>query len=121
MNILYLYSELGPYNIPVLRLLVEKYNVTVHVVSWDVKKLKPYSPPEIEGIKYYNRSNFSSLGILELCKSIDPDIVYVSGWMDKGYFSSLKWSRNRNIPVVTGFDDQWVGSSAKTWCDLLSI
>ena len=42
MNILYLYSELMPYNIPVLKIFTEKYSAKVNVISWDNRKLTPY-------------------------------------------------------------------------------
>ncbi len=110
MKILYLYSELAAYNIPVFKTLTNKYNALLHVVSWDKKKLKPYEAPEIENVHYYQRSEFSSDSLLTLAKNIKPDIIYVSGWMDKGYFKTLRFFKNNNIPIVIGFDDQWVGS-----------
>ena len=91
MNILYLYSELGPYNIPVIKTLVEKHEAHVYIISWDKAKLKPYTAPHLDGVTYYKRSEFSASDIVDLCVKIRPDIVYVSGWMDKGYFPALKF------------------------------
>lgn len=111
LKVLYLYSELVAYNISFFKTLVENYNAEIHVVSWDKKKLKPYTPPSVNGVFYYKRSTLTSDDIFELAKKIVPDIIYVSGWMDKGYFKTLRYFKDMGIPVITGFDDQWVGSS----------
>jgi len=110
MKILYLYSEISPYNIPVFKCLTQAYGATIHVVHWDHKKLTPFAPSPIENVFYYKRSHYSTEQIYELAKTIDPDIVYVSGWMDKGYLPIARRFRARGTPVVTGFDDQWVGN-----------
>lgn len=110
MRILYLYSEIGPYNIPVLRRLSEQYGARIDVVCWDQKCLKPYTPPEIPNVQFHRRSQFDSRSIFLLAEAIQPDIIYVSGWMDKGYFQTSRMFKARGVPVVTGFDDQWVGS-----------
>lgn len=110
MKILYLYSEIGPYNIPVFKCLTQSHGATIHVVHWDHKKLKPFVPPSIEDVSFYKRSQYSPDRIFELAQAIDPDVIYVSGWMDKGYLPTARRFRTRGIPVVAGFDDQWVGN-----------
>ena len=109
MQILYLYSELVGYQIPILLEYVKSYNAQVHVVSWDKNKLKPYEPPIHDGITYYKRSEFDIKKLNELADSINPDIIYVSGWMDKGYLNVTKRFKKLGVPVVTAFDDIWEG------------
>jgi len=109
-KILYLYSEIVGYNIPVFKEYVNNYNAEVHVVHWDHKKLKPYDPEEIAGVFYYKRSEYDFKNILDLAKKIDPAIIYISGWMDKDYLKVTKIFKKRGIPVVTGFDDIWFGN-----------
>jgi glycosyltransferase involved in cell wall biosynthesis len=109
-RILYLYSELAPYNIPVIRQLVAEYRAEFHIVSWNDDKLKPYEPPPIAGVRYYPRSEFTAAGILKLAKRLAPSLVYVSGWMDKDYLSTARHFRSTGVPVVCGFDDIWVAS-----------
>jgi len=110
MKILYLYSEIGPYNIPVFKCLTQFYGASIHVVHWDHKKLKPYSPPLVENVLYYKRSQYSSEQIYKLAQTIAPDIIYVSGWMDKDYLPTARRFKAHGIPVVSGFDDQWFGN-----------
>ena len=110
MKILYLYSEIMPYNIPVLEEFVQNCNCEVHVVHWDHKGLNPYKPPKFGNVIYYKRSGYNKSQLLKLTREIQPDIINISGWMDKDYLSVVKKFKEQGIPVVTGFDDQWVGT-----------
>lgn len=111
LKILYLYSELVGYQIPIFKEFVTKYNADVHVMSWDKNKIKPYIPELISGVTYYKRSDYSKEKILSLAFHIKPDIVYISGWMDKAYMYVTKRLKKKKIPIVTAFDDIWTGSA----------
>jgi glycosyltransferase involved in cell wall biosynthesis len=110
VNILYLYSELVGYQIPIFEIYVKEYKAQVHVISWDKYKLKPYQPPVINGVTFYKRSEYSVKALLSLAMKINPDIIYISGWMDKGYLWIAKYFRKKGIKIVTAFDDKWSGS-----------
>ena len=110
MKILYLYSELVAYQIPVFVEYTTKYNAKVHVVSWDKNKLKPYNPPELNNVTYYKRSEYTKKTLTQLVTDINPDLIYISGWMDRVYLSVVRNFRKKGVPVVTGFDDQWKGT-----------
>lgn len=45
-----------------------------------------------------------------MVEGIAPELVYVSGWMDRGYLTVARMLRSRNIPVVMGLDGQWFGT-----------
>lgn len=110
MKILYLYAEIMGYQIPVLKQYVDEYNAEVDVVHWDHKKLTPYTPPNISGINYYKRSEYNLERLMDLATESKPDIVYVSGWMDKDYMSVCKFLKNRGVLIVAGSDTQWKGT-----------
>jgi glycosyltransferase involved in cell wall biosynthesis len=110
MVILYLYSELMGYQIPVLREYVTIYNAKVHVVHWNHKKLTPYEPVSIEGVSYYKRSDYNKTTLLALSKELKPDVVYVSGWMDKEYLKVCSVLKKNGVPIVAGCDTQWKGN-----------
>ena len=95
---------------PVFEELVKSFDAEVHVVSWDKNKLKPYELPVINKVTFYKRSKYNKRNLIELIDCINPDIVYVSGWMDTLYLSVLNSLIYKKIPVVTGFDDQWHGN-----------
>jgi len=107
MKILYLYTELMGYQIPIFREYVNTYDAEVHVMHKDKKKATPYVPPPIDGVKYYKRSDFSLKELKEFVIKINPDIIYISGWMDKGYVKAVRPLCKKGVPVVTGFDDIW--------------
>ncbi len=110
MTILYLYSELAAYNFPVFRELVASYDAHIHVVHWEPHRLRPVQRPAIDHVHYYNRSSLTERAIVDLAESISPNITYVSGWMDKGYLPAAKRLKEKGVPVVIGFDDQWRGT-----------
>lgn len=108
--VLYLYSELVGYQISIFEEYVRTFDADVHVVHWDHKKIKPYIPSSLNRVFYYKRSEYDFERILDLSNKIEPDIVYVSGWMDKDYLRVTQRKKGQGIPVVTGFDDIWIGS-----------
>lgn len=110
-NIIFLYSEVVGYLMPLFRSLSQDHGYIVSVVHWDKNLLKPYTPPEIENVTYYPSSSFSKESLNEFCLKINPEIIYVSGWMDKTYLSAAKIQRKRGIKIITGFDDMWKGNS----------
>lgn len=120
MVILYLYSELVGYQIPIFFEYTNKYNAKVHVVNWDKNNIKPYAPPEIRNVTYYKRSQFTTKSLTELALEINPDIIYISGWMDRDYLVVAKEFRKKGVPVVAGFDDQWIGTVRQRIASLLS-
>lgn len=110
LTILYLYAELMGYQISTFKELTNKYGANLHIVHWDHKKLTPYIPPNIPNVNYYKRSQFSKDQLLELAENIKPNLVYVSGWMDKEYLSVCMRLKKKKIPVVAGSDTQWKGN-----------
>lgn len=95
------------YQIPVFKEYTNSYNSEVHVFHWDHKKLTPYIPEVIENVLYYKRSQFKKYDDLKnIVMRINPDIVYVSGWMDKDYIRLCRILR-RKIPVIAGSDTQY--------------
>lgn len=107
MKILYLYAELMGYQIPILEEYVKDDTNEVHVIHWDKKKLTPYIPKPINKVSYYNRSTFNKLSLKQFIKKLNPDIVFISGWMDLGYLVAVRPLIKKGIPIVTGFDDIW--------------
>jgi len=95
------------YQMPIFKEYVKKDFNEVHVIHWDKKKLTPYIPIPIDNVHYYNRSTFNSLNLKKFIKKLNPDIVFISGWMDFGYLVSVRPLIKMGIPVIAGFDDIW--------------
>ena len=110
MNILYLYTEVMGYNLPIFEQLATEYGATVHVVRWTNNKLTPFVPAESANINYYDRSSFTQQALLDFARDLKPSLTYISGWQDKGYLPVVRLLKAQGVPVVTGLDSQWFGT-----------
>lgn len=118
-TILILYTELMPYNFVVVKELISR-GCRVHIVLWDTNKKTPYLPPVWEGVSYYNRSSFCDKAQLwHFIVTLNPDLIWTSGWIDPLYNSvAARIRRQLHIPVVAGSDTQWRGG--KQWLNVLT-
>lgn len=120
MRILYLYSELMGYQIPVLKEYLKEPNSEIVVVSWDKNKLTPYKIPDIPAIKFYKRSEFTSQKLISFCDQYDPDIIFTSGWMDRDYLKVARQQKKKGKLVIAGVDTQWEGKLKQIIATLIS-
>jgi glycosyltransferase involved in cell wall biosynthesis len=108
-KIVFLYTELAAYFMACVKELMLVPGVEVHIVRWPLNKEAPFDFSFPAGLKVYNRNEYKEdQALLDLVKTIDPALIYCSGWIDKGYMKVAKSCRKR-IPVVVGFDNQWRG------------
>ncbi len=118
LNIVYLYTELMPYNIVVIKELV-RLGARVYVFYYDRYRKTPYSPPKIEHCDFFSRYDFSDKELFFKIKELNPAIVYTAGWIDKGYARiSRRIRKELGIPVVAGCDTQWQGG--KQWLNVVT-
>lgn len=110
IKILYLYSELAEYFAACIRHLEANENVEIHIVKWPVNSDAPFQFSFPDSVSVYDRERYSGADLLELAKSIDPDLIFCCGWMDREYIWVCK-AFNGNIPVIGGMDNQWTGSA----------
>jgi len=111
MKILYLYTEVMGYNLPIFEELATTYGATVDVVHWNQNKLTPFIPKtSSSNIRFHERSGFSPVTLRQFALALSPDLVYVSGWQDRGYMPALKALKSSGAKIVMGLDSQWTGS-----------
>ena len=110
MKILYLYTEIMGYNLPILERLVSVYGATVEVVRWNQNKLTPFVPPTIPGVTFHERTSLNDERLLQFAIDFKPDLVYISGWQDRGYLPVVARLKDLGSVIVTGMDSQWTGS-----------
>lgn len=109
MKILYLYTEIMGYNLPILERLLSLYGAKVDVVRWNQNKLTPFVPAPISGVNFHERSSFSDEQLLTFAIGFKPDLVYISGWQDRGYLPIVAKLKAQGSVIVTGMDSQWTG------------
>lgn len=113
MNIVFLYSRYAVYLEGTLRALIDSTeDVHIDVVYWDQSRLLPFIVGEVENISFHRRSCLSVIELHDLLVRTRPDILYISGWMDRGYIlAAMKYKRKyTNVRIVVGIDDQWHNS-----------
>ncbi len=110
IKILFLYSELMGYNSAWFKGLNEASDVEILVVHWDKNKLTPFQTEEIGNVTYLKRSILTYKELLKTCEAFNPNIVYISGWMDKDYLKIGYQLRKNGSILIGGLDTHWTGS-----------
>lgn len=97
---------------------LEKLECSIGILHWgnyNPAKSDEYGYKVINGykeIEFFVRSDFNSNQILEFLEAKKPEIIVVSGWMDKGYLLAARKYKKifPNVKIVTAIDDIWHGS-----------
>jgi len=119
LKIVFLYTELATYFLSCLDELIKLDVVEVHLFRWPLNKEAPFDFKFNPEIKVYERKQYKNSELLKIVSNIQPDLIYCSGWVDRGYKKICKNYKNQ-IPVIVGIDNQWVGSSKQKLGVLLS-
>jgi glycosyltransferase involved in cell wall biosynthesis len=115
INIIYLYTSVTGYVLSTLKALHATGQVNdIHLI-YRAKDRTDGNRFAVEGapwLKLIPRHTLSDRGIFDLLRTVRPEIVYVSGWVDKGYLRAVSRYRaaGGKTHVVCGIDDQWKGS-----------
>lgn len=123
-RILFLYARLNGFVLSTARALARHRDVaSVDIVHWDQAADigNGYVPgPGGGALSLHRRSSLDARGLDRLFTEVRPDIVYVSGWMDRLYLSRLLAYRRRNerVTSVCGFDDQWLGTPRQVFASI---
>lgn len=116
-TVLFLYTELAAYTVACLRAAAHTFDL--HVVRWPVNREAPFEFGPEEGIRLYDRRTFSRKNLAVLADDINPDLVVVSGWIDKDYVAIARKLRSI-IPVVLILDNPWKGALKQQLAALVS-
>lgn len=115
INIIYLYTSVNGFVLSTLKALHDSGNIKDIYLIYRVKGATDGNRFLVEGVQWLKlipRHTISEIEIFELLRTIRPQIVYVGGWVDRGYLRAV--SRYRALggktQVVCGIDDQWIGS-----------
>ncbi|MEO8066693.1 MAG: glycosyltransferase family 4 protein [Flavobacteriales bacterium] len=111
MKLLFLYTELAPYFLACVERLVKDHAVEVHIVRWPVNKEAPFALRFPDGVRVYERDRFDDAALMELSESIDADIAFASGWVDKGYLKVCRALCAKGKPTVMCSDTAWRGDA----------
>jgi glycosyltransferase involved in cell wall biosynthesis len=116
--VIFLYTEIATYFTACCNEL-QKF-ADVHVIRYPVNKEAPFQFGEDgDGVKYYERKNHSPEELKQLVLSLNPDIIFCSGWIDKEYLKICAAYKGK-IPVVLCMDTKWKGTAKQKIAALLS-
>lgn len=110
MKILYLYTELTPSVIAVIKQLTARYSAHVDVFYWEKGGHTPYQPPAVEGVTFIPSRRLSARQIKDQSVALNPDVIYISAWEDRRYLMAAREFVRLAKPVIAGFDDIWEGN-----------
>ncbi|MCB0771601.1 MAG: glycosyltransferase family 4 protein [Flavobacteriales bacterium] len=110
-TVLVLYTELAPYVLACLNAFVEHSKVKVELVRWPVNPEAPFELSFHPAITVHERRNLEDVGLVALAERTAPDLVFASGWVDKGYLKVCRAMRKKGVPTVMTFDTAWRGGA----------
>lgn len=110
-NVLVLYTELAPYFLACLEVLVAEHGVQVHVVRWPLNKEAPFQLSFAEGITVHERDALDDQGLIDLVDRLHPVLTLTSGWVDKAYLRACRHMRQQGTPTVMCSDTAWRGDA----------
>lgn len=106
-NIVYLYSEIMPYQIIVFREL-SKMGYCIHAFYLDKKIQTCYILPNINNVYYYKSSEYDKALLLSTIHKLNPVLMVVCGWSEEKYlYVSRYMKRNTSLPIVCPIDTQY--------------
>jgi glycosyltransferase involved in cell wall biosynthesis len=115
---LFLYTEAAPYVLACLQRLAEGHGVEVHLVRWPVNAEAPFAALEGGTIHDSIRDRSDDAGLFQRCMALSPDVVFVSGWVDKTYLRVARTLRAKGVPVVLCSDTAWRGD-LRQWANVV--
>ena len=86
-KVLFLYSELADYTVNCINLLAEK--AEIKLVHWPINPEAPFEFKFSHNIKALSRNLFTIQELSKFLSDSKPDLVLVSGWIDKGYLKAI--------------------------------
>jgi glycosyltransferase involved in cell wall biosynthesis len=118
-KIVFLYTELAAYFLSCVDALINSGRAEVHVFRWPLNKEAPFDFKFHPEIKLYERKNFNQVQLQQEVDKINPDLIFCSGWVDKGYKKVCK-KYCKFIPVIVGIDNHWTGEFKQRIASALS-
>lgn len=114
-NIVFLYSRINGFVVSTAMNIARRLDRgKVTIVYWDSAKDtgNRFSVESDANVTLLKRSDHDDDSLCRLLIGLDPDLVYLSGWMDPGYVKAVNRVRRGATDFVTvcGIDDQWFGT-----------
>tara|TARA_R110002033_G_C3896269_1_gene239485 strand:+ start:12221 stop:13258 length:1038 start_codon:yes stop_codon:yes gene_type:complete len=120
MNILVLYTRLTGYWMACMRKDVELNNNKYLVYRAPPSKDAPFKIESEPGITICNYSETEISAMQSEINEFKPGLIYIAGWTNKQYLKIAKTYKTKGVPVITGMDNQWLGTIKQYVASLFS-
>lgn len=110
MNILVLYTRLTGYWMACMQHDSLKNGNQYLVIRKTPSAEAPFVIKEEKNIRVLDDDALNLQELYKLAADFNPNLVYVSGWADKRFLKLALYYKQHEIPVVTGMDNQWLGT-----------
>ena len=107
-RVVFLYVQLSGYMVSCLNQLANN-GVEVHVVHYDVSERVPFIFHFNANIKRYLRAELNQNQLFNLVKELQPEAIFCSGWMDKGYLRVIQRFSGKTNTILM-LDTVWESS-----------
>jgi glycosyltransferase involved in cell wall biosynthesis len=106
-KVLFLYTEIAEYFVAACRALAQ--NAEVYIIRWPVNSEAPFEFKVPQGVHIIDRNQYDTKALNKKVKEIQPNVIFCSGWIDKGYLKVVK-EFSGQIPTVLSMDNHWKGT-----------
>ncbi|WP_458628883.1 glycosyltransferase [Winogradskyella sp. PC D3.3] len=110
MNIVVLYTRLTGYWMACMRKDVALNKNTYLVYRTAPSPEAPFKIKSEPGITICDYSEPAFSAMQAEIHAFQPDLIYCAGWVNKNYLKIAKTYKSMGIPVITGMDNQWLGT-----------
>uniref|UniRef100_UPI0030EE414A glycosyltransferase n=1 Tax=uncultured Winogradskyella sp. TaxID=395353 RepID=UPI0030EE414A len=80
----------------------------------------PFKIESEPGITICNYSETTISAMQTEINEFKPDLIYIAGWTNKQYLKTAKSYKAKGVPVITGMDNQWLGTIKQHVASLFS-
>lgn len=120
MRVVVLYAGLSGYIAACLQAL-RTYGADILLVHWPVSNEAPFKDQFSSSVDHaFDKSQLSKNELRDRVVDFQPDVMVVSGWMDKEYLSVCREMKKKGVMVVAGSDTQYTGSVRQKIGNLIS-
>lgn len=111
-RVLFCWPAISGYMAACWRALGAFPEVEVRIVAYERAQNAAFDRRVMHGLDWQPLSDVqrrSTSFVGALCESIEPDLVFVSGWMNRAYRLFACGARSRGVPIVMAMDTPWRG------------
>jgi len=116
-KVLFLYTEMADYFMAACEALAEK--AEVYIIRWPVNIEAPFEFKVPNGVHLIDRNQYDTIALIKKAKEIQPNVIFCSGWIDKGYLKVVK-EFSGQVPTVLSMDNQWKGNPKQQIASLVA-